>query len=190
MFKKFTRWGAALMIAVVATGAWAADAPKKQDDGLSPMQREVLERVDSIFGAIGNTVNKGTDMVGKGIDKAGELAAKGGEVLSEQLPDIAYQYVAFGRAVNTAAILLGIVLAWIGYHLFWNIACRNSRNLPNSSGEWHSGRVVSFIFGLVGIIAGFLTVVFNAKEFLLVWFAPKMWLILEIVELVKRVKGA
>lgn len=179
MFKKFTRWCAALMIAVVATGAWATDAPKKQDDGLSPMQREVLERVDSIFGAISNTVNK-----------AGELTAKGGEVLSEQLPDIAYQYVAFGRAVSTAAILLGIVLTWIGYHLFWNIACRNSRNLPDELYEWHNGRVFSLIVGLIGIVAGFLTTVFNTKGFLLVWFAPKLWLILEIIELVKQVKGA
>jgi hypothetical protein len=73
-------------IPTVAAAASAASAP----NGLSPMQNELLRRADSIFDSISNTVSKASD-----------LAIQGGKAVAEQIPDIAFQYIAYGRVANT-----------------------------------------------------------------------------------------
>lgn len=57
-------------------------------DKLSPLQQNLLDRADSIFAAIGNTVTKATDFA------------------TAEIPDIAYQYVAYGRVMATVILIM------------------------------------------------------------------------------------
>lgn len=63
----------------VSTAASAAE-------GLSPIQRELLSRADDIFATIGSAVSSATD-----------AAVRAGAVVAKEIPDIAWQYIAYGR---------------------------------------------------------------------------------------------
>jgi hypothetical protein len=43
--------------------------------------------------------------------------------------------------------------------------------------------------GIGGSVAGAMMVFINLKSLILVWFAPKVWLMLELVTLIKSAKG-
>lgn len=135
------------------------------DSKLSPMQEEIFRRIDGIFSAIASTV-----------ERAGQFAA-------EQLPDIALQYVAFGRAHSTLTIALSVlipVLCW-----FFTTRFIKTHEDPFNTEPGFVYVAVSLIATGVSMMAFFI----NIKEFLLVWFAPKVWLIMEIAELARKVKG-
>lgn len=136
------------------------------DSKLSPMQEEIFRRIDGIFSAIASTV-----------ERAGQFAA-------EQLPDVALQYVAFGRAYSTMVIVLSVLIPT----LFWYFTARFVKTCESTSVDKEA--VSAWI--VVSIMAtGFCMLAFfiNIKEFLMVWFAPKVWLIMEIAELARKVKG-
>ena len=80
---------------------------------VSPMQQELLSRADSIFSGISSAV--GT---------AKEFAV-------EQLPDIAYQFVAFGRFYESAWISLAFVTFAVGIYLLVQLGIRNKSNCEN-----------------------------------------------------------
>jgi hypothetical protein len=131
------------------------------DTKLSPMQEQLLQRADAIFSSISNTVAKATDFAG------------------EQIPDIALQYVMFGRAYTTA-IVLGSIAFIIGYMIF----LYKNRTVINDDST--TGLLfITTIFGAIGSLVASMMALFNFKEFVLVWAAPKIWLITEIVKLVK-----
>lgn len=175
MFASLRRLAAMAALLSMSAVAMAADAPasaasaaKPSTEGLSPMQAALLSRADSIFTALGNTVEKAKDM-----------AVEGGKIVAEQLPEIAYQYVAFGRAINTAYILIGVATLVIG----WRVA----RQMHSDMGE---GEFFGRLFGgVLPMAIGGIVFLVNLKSFIMVWFAPKVWLIIEIAELVRKVKG-
>ena len=123
------------------------------NDKLSPIQQELLMRADSIFKALGEAATKAYDVAGT------------------QIPDMALQYVMYGRAYLTATMLLGLLLVYASY---------------KAAIKWFYASE-----GLVVVLAGVVTVssltllALNANSFFLVWFAPKIWLIKELVHLVK-----
>ena len=123
------------------------------NDKLSPIQQELLMRADSIFKALGEAATKAYDVAGT------------------QIPDMALQYVMYGRAYLTTTMLLGLLALYASY---------------KATIKWF---YVSE--GLVVVPAGIVTMVslyvlaFIANSFFLVWFAPKIWLIKELVHLVK-----
>lgn len=138
---------------------------------LSPMQSELLNRADQIFSSIANSV------------------AQAGSFVAEQVPDVALQYVAFGRAYQTALLVLGLSLFIFGIYMMVSWACFNKFNRPSDrDGAWGGSRVVMFIGSLFPMIIGFIIFFTNIKDTLLVWFAPKVWLILELAELAKSFK--
>lgn len=146
---------------------------------LSPMQQELLSRADSIFAAIGETVSKASD-----------AAVSAGTALAKEIPDFAYQYIAFGRAYNTGVILISLFLIFIWYKWFLRIGMYNTKNLPDQRyGVWSDARIIQTIIGLAAGVAGLTTFFSNIKDMILVWVAPKVWLILELANLVRRVKG-
>lgn len=145
-----------------------ADA-KTAAESLTPLQEELLRRADSIFDGISKTVNQAATFAG------------------EQIPDIAYQYVAWGRGYLTAYVVIGAVILAIGMFLALRIGFFNSRKLKNDySGDWHGARIVAVVLGSMVTAIGFIVVMHNLKELIMVWAAPKIWLINEIVMLVKR----
>jgi len=116
-----------------------------------------------------------------GIQSATKAA---GDFALEQLPDIAQQYVAYGRMSATAHLIVFSVLVAAALYVFLAKGLLNKTE-KNEYGHWKDGRMAAslgggFISFLLGGIA--LTQVNN---FLLVWFAPKVWLLKEIASLIK-----
>lgn len=134
---------------------------------LSPMQQELLNRADAIMASIGSAVNRGAEFV------------------QGQVPEIALQYVAFGRAYETALMVISIMVFMVGLWLVVNVGCRNTYQFKNEYGQWHINRLVGLMLGLFPLSFGLLAISVNLKSFILVWFAPKIWLITEIARLVR-----
>lgn len=153
--------------------AQAVASAASSASNLSPMQTELLNRADAIFSA-----------VAAGVQKAGAFVA-------DQVPDIAYQYVAFGRAYNTLWLLVGIALIIFGIWAAVKFGVNNHYQLPNSSyaNEPHGFRILAVAFGCFGVVFGFMMFAVNVKDALMVWFAPKVWLLLELANLIKTVKS-
>lgn len=130
---------------------------------LSPMQQEILQRADSIFQSLSETAARAADFAG------------------EQIPDIAMQYVAFGRAYETFWVATAAIIAMLS---IIGLA-KNWRKTGSYSDDHFQAFVICLISGLGLLMPTTLLLTEHLKSFLLVWFAPKMWLILEITRLVK-----
>ena len=131
-------------------------------DKLSPMQEQLLGQASSILQSVTDTVSK-----------ASTFAA-------EQLPDIAVQYVAYGRASATAFIVMGLLFLLVSWWLVFKVSIMNVYKMGSD------GRAFAGIFGgMLFAFAGLAVVISNVNNFLLSWLAPKVWLIKELVQLVK-----
>lgn len=139
-----------------------------KESNLSPMQEQLLARADSILVSISNAVQQGAEFV------------------HGQVPDIAIQYVAFGRAYYTALEIFWVALFAFSMWLVVSVGIKNRFKLPNAYGSSpNEGRVMTGILGIIGMVVSVFGVLILAKDFLMVWFAPKVWLITEIVRLIK-----
>lgn len=143
-------------------------------DKLSPMQEQLLSQASNILQAV-------SDSVGKAADFTVDAATKAGNFAATQIPDIAYQYIAYGRASTTAAFIFGvlgvILLTWIIVAVCFN----NKYNIKDTEARGFIAFLSSAFIGIPSF--GFVFVHFN--DMIMVWFAPKVWLIREIVHLVK-----
>lgn len=102
-------------------------------------------------------------------------AGKASDFALEQLPDITQSYVMYGRVYNTFIITLSIVLIFI---LFYG-AFRINKNLNS----YDKGAPFGIAF-LISVIPSLLFISY-LSNFLLVWFAPKVWLLKEIASLLR-----
>jgi len=108
-----------------------------------------------------------------GIQSATKAA---GDFAMEQLPDIAQSYLLYGRISLLLYVLLGVAL--------FGVACLALRAATrHDADEWTQviggvGSVFSAAFGL-GLIG------VNLSGALLVWMAPKVWLLKELANLIK-----
>jgi len=143
-------------------------------DAISPMQQELLNRADAIFNSIGAAISKTSDLV-----------MEGGKAVVDQLPDIAMQYITYGRAYNTWCILFGaaliVLVCMLTYKMF--VSPKPIYEIP--SGVY----VISACITLISLCVGLITFLSHVSPFLMVWFAPKIWLIKEIANLVRTVKS-
>ena len=161
----------------MSQAAPATEAAKSS--GLSPMQEALLDRADSIFAAIGETVGKASD-----------VAVTAGQAVVNAIPDIAVQYIAFGRAYYTLWIVIGLFGFFVFYKWFMQAGLWNSKQIENQDHcTWGAPRIGMTIVGAFFGVFGLITVLINIKDAVLVWAAPKVWLILEISELIRRTKG-
>jgi hypothetical protein len=137
---------------------------------LSPMQQEMINRADSIFASISESVSKVSDF-GK-----------------EQIPDIAYQFILFNRAYITFAEVIGVAFLVLAYYLVIRVAIQDSHKLGlDFLDEWVGARTVACIAGVLFAFVGLLNIALNMKMFFMVWFAPKIFLIQELVNLAKSI---
>ena len=134
---------------------------------LTAMQQELLNRADSIMDSISSAVNRGAEFV------------------HGQVPEIALQYVAFGRVYETVIMAISIMVFMVGLWLVVNVACRNTLKFKDDCGHWHVNRFVGLLVGLFPLAFGLLAISANLKSFILVWFAPKVWLLMEITKLIR-----
>ena len=100
-----------------------------------------------------------------------------------QLPDVVYQYLLYGRVYETLLFLVWLVLfsaSLTGLLKFGVFSKATDR-----FGEWSEVRICWTIIG--GVTSPFLLVllIFAAKSLILVWLAPKVWLLKEFAGLLK-----
>lgn len=105
-----------------------------------------------------------------------------GDFLLEQLPDIAQQYIMYGRVSSLMWVAFWIIAALASAY-----ACRHcwrkehEQSNTDKTGSWGFGAVLS---GAAAFGTG-LGVVNCAQDALLVWLAPKVWLIKALAEMAK-----
>lgn len=104
------------------------------------------------------------------------VAGKAGDFAMEQLPDLAQSYVVYGRASTTLAVIAGVACV---LYAIWAFRQMTLDETPYS---------MEPVYGLSGAwlgLAGVLLAGGNIGSAMLVWFAPKVWLLKEIASLVK-----
>lgn len=133
-----------------------SSAPAQVVSALTPMQQALLDRVDQIFASIGQA----------------------GHAVAQQLPDIAVQYIAYGRAVNTVWVVLPLLVFILACWACWSVGIKNKYDLQGDE------EGVAWLGAGLGITA-LIFFLCNLSDFILVWFAPKVYLIQQVNELVK-----
>jgi len=108
--------------------------------------------------------------------------SKAGDFAMDQLPDIAMQYVMYGRIQSIVVLLLSlfcfVALVFSVYWLVknpWEGDFGEKRAVTNSLG---------ILICLIGAIYFSIIVFISISNALLVWLAPKVWLIKEIAVVV------
>jgi uncharacterized membrane protein HdeD (DUF308 family) len=108
--------------------------------------------------------------ISEGVSQAKDFAI-------EQLPDVAQQYIMFGMVWETTLLVIYAVLITLIAVGIWRLWV--SDNLEFEAG---AGLIVFGGFSLVGLLIAFVN---QLKPVLLVWFAPKLYLLQGIAGLVK-----
>ena len=127
------------------------------------MKDELATKLTEILGQIQSSVVQGSDFV------------------LSQLPDVAQQYIIWGRAKETIHLLIGVALAaYCWPALFRNIKAAQEAHY-SKDGQYFLAAIFCAIFGLFGAI----TMIGSISAFLMVWFAPKIYLLKGLAVLLK-----
>ena len=134
----------------------------KATETLSPIQQELLNRADSIFNSISKAASTSLDFA------------------KEQLPDIAIQFIMYQRVYLTLMLIVGVFILAGAFKLFQKAFIKSRTNHYDETVGW-------FIFGIITTLFG-LIIFFNyIKATIMVWFAPKLFLIQGMIELSKSI---
>lgn len=134
----------------------------KEVEKLTPMQEELLSRADSIFATM----------------KEAAMAAK--DFAMDQLPEIVQQLILFERVYLTCIVLAPIILLPLFVALWFKTS--NTDSYKSEAILFGAGTIM---LGASSLIA-FISMLVNFKSFLMVWFAPKIYLIHYLTELLKK----
>lgn len=105
-------------------------------------------------------------------------AGKASDFALEQLPDIAQSYIVYGRAIHT----LGVVVPILALVVIGVVALR--LNAQAMKRDYYDA--FPYVMGTtVASVAPVMALAMNTSACLLVWFAPKVWLLKEIAGLLK-----
>lgn len=120
------------------------------------------------------------------IDAIQATASKAGEFAMTQLPSIAQEYVVYGRVKSLATLAILLLLA-AGFLLAARWAYKNPWN--TSPYSWDEGKKRSesnlWMIALCSMLGSLFTLLSAATFDYLVWFAPKVWLLKALANLVK-----
>lgn len=122
------------------------------------IEQKLLEQASGILEAITTAVRQAKDLA------------------IEQLPDIAYQYIAFNRAYLTTVFVISTIIAIVAFIWIWykETHCESYQN-----GQYG-------LFGMLVLIPTAFTSFVTMKSVFMVWLAPKIFLIEELVHLIKK----
>lgn len=143
---------------------------------MNEIAQEVLKRADVIGAWIGGKVDRTIDFA------------------TQQAIDIAMQYVAYGRLFHSLAIVISIAFLITAImavrKLLKDLKTRSENVLPGYDNYKPDtpGEFQLFISGIVFVVSlsfSFTIFISNAKDFVMVWAAPKIWLIVQLAELAK-----
>jgi hypothetical protein len=114
--------------------------------------------------------------ISEGVSQAKDFAI-------EQLPDVAQQYIVFGMVWETALlVILSGITATCVWALVWGF--KKLFGETSTYSEENAGLIVALFSGCALAVTGSFTVA-QLKPVLLVWFAPKLYLLQGIAGLVK-----
>ena len=107
-------------------------------------------------------------------------ASAGADFALSQLPDIAQQYVIYGRVSGTLLVLIGFALVLLSVWMLRKAVQIDVTDNGNYDVSMALGVPSPFIacFGIV-------LVCINFSSTLMVWVAPKVWLLKELATLLK-----
>lgn len=107
--------------------------------------------------------------------------SKGADFALEQLPDIAQQYLLYGKVLAITSTL-GWLAVVVGS--FW-ITCKFGffSKKTDADGDWDDLRTAVVIFGSVVSVFSVPGFLYSLHNLLLVSFAPKVWLLKEVAGL-------
>lgn len=98
-----------------------------------------------------------------------------GDFALEQLPDIAMQYVMYGRAVHSVGLAAGVLLTVAVLVFYW-------KRRAEIFGGYEVWPIPVLMFGGAGAVA---LLAKNLAPAMMVWFAPKVWLLKELAGMVR-----
>ena len=107
-----------------------------------------------------------------------EAVAKTTNFALEQLPDVVMQYMIYARIMETlyVAIPAALIALCVYIGLYFSRIMRNETPFD----RW-------FVMGIISIPATGLVITFLSRldSFVMVWFAPKVYLLTKLVEIVR-----
>lgn len=124
-------------------------------------------------------------------------AGKASDFAMEQLPDIAQSYIVYGRAYTMAIAVVAALIFLSGFYVLHLVAVRvraadaeyakdKAEQGANCSPRRHYFEASDLMpLQLVPFVIGAMIFGLNASQLLLVWFAPKVWLLKEIAYMVR-----
>lgn len=121
------------------------------------MKQELQDQLVDILSSISNTVGQAKDFA------------------LVQLPDIAQSYILYGRVLGTFILTMSVISIIVFIYIAYRLERRASggyKGLPSTVAVVAS--VIPFVFFIC-----------NFSSTLLVWFAPKVWLLKEIARLIR-----
>lgn len=107
-----------------------------------------------------------------------------GDFALEQLPDIAQQYVLYGRVVLNFYVLLSLLTVFVGIGIgFLTYKHIKQYDELEEANPFYTifGGIGCLIFTLVGLVE----TVQHLSSLVMVWAAPKVWLLVELGKLWK-----
>jgi hypothetical protein len=114
--------------------------------------------------------------IAEGVTQAKDFAV-------EQLPDVAQQYIMFGMVWETAAFVMLVAATWLFTWMFlrgWKMASDDEASYRDAD----RGQMMMIFGSIVGVTTAVFCLA-QLKAVLLVWFAPKLYLLQGIAGLVK-----
>ena len=113
------------------------------------------------------------------------------DAATQQVIDLAMQYVIYGRIYNTVTFILACGFLWFTLWLALSKGFLDKDSVVKhgyNSGEWEFSRVCCAIAGVFLSIFSVACFLGSIKDVILVWAAPKIWLIVQLAELAKGTK--
>lgn len=105
-----------------------------------------------------------------------------------QLPDIAQSYIAYGRLSASLAVAIGLALVAVAPWALFRMAYHDRLYLTTSGEEeaTHKGKgFLLFVVGVAGGAVGVALLLINVQSAMLVWMAPKVWLLKQLASLIR-----
>ena len=133
------------------------------------LSTEILKRADSLVKYLADTLEKS------------------GNFVLEQAPDIIQQYVLYGRISTTISVLASLLFIFASWYLIYRVGIKDSWKLGTERcGDWAIGRSAATAVGAIIMLPlSILAFLSYIHDMILVWAAPKVWLIQELAKLVK-----
>lgn len=109
--------------------------------------------------------------------------AKGADFALEQLPDIAQQYLLYGRVWSATGVLVWLALLVTAVWVALKFGYLSKK--VNEFGDWAGGRIAAALLGTLGAALAAPTLLGAFQDAALVWLAPKVWLLKGVAGLLK-----